>query len=585
MTERVDLTSLGPRDTELLGRVVRDLRSQFDALAEEAGHGHRSQIDWLVGAIASRDPGVSDLFTRCCLLVFAQTVLVDRRIDGFEVHDPPLARTLRAHFAATGRPVRVVCRGWWRWWIRSLWRLVSEYLSALLIVARRLRARSGKRSRVPLPEGSILIDTFVLGETGRGGFHDGKYRDGYYPGLLSNAGTDLRDRVVFTPMVLGRCSHRRVVAGLARDRRRFRFRDDVLELGDYLFALAHPLRILSQRIPSVELADFDVTGLVRSEARLGSTNGSSIAALLNYRFVKRLAERGEQPQLLVEWYENQVIDKGMILGFREFSPETRIIGYQGFIVSSTINIHRRPSEHEREAGAIPDQIVVVGDGLIQQAKADCPSLDVVSGPAFRFARVHEPLRRKPDSDRISVLLLLPIASAPSLEMFRVVGAAARGALAGKGIRFLVRAHPSQGSDVRRALSEASWFERSEGDLYTTLDSVDVLVGSGSSACVEALARQVPVIILGGDGGFDDNPIPSEVSGDVWSRCRDGESLVRAIDRFGYAGPALRRSLAETRGLLLSRYFNPVTPETVRQFLEADGLDEPVRSAGRNPLWR
>ena len=81
--------------------------------------------------------------------------------------------------------------------------------------------------------------------------------------------------------------------------------------------------------------------LVAEDILLNSCNYSSILAILNYLFVKRLKEEGIKVTLMIDWYENQVNDRGLDVGFRKFYPDTWIVGYQGFIAPPLI--HMKPS--------------------------------------------------------------------------------------------------------------------------------------------------------------------------------------------------------------------------------------------------
>ena len=112
------------------------------------------------------------------------------------------------------------------------------------------------------------------------------------------------------------------------------FKERFLNLRDILFAWLWWPRAyrLSARIQPTYFHGVDVAPLVKEE--LGTLSGvaGSAAALMNYRFPMRLARNGIKVRLVIDWFENQVIDKGWNAGFKKYLPETDLIGYQGFFV-------------------------------------------------------------------------------------------------------------------------------------------------------------------------------------------------------------------------------------------------------------
>ena len=109
--------------------------------------------------------------------------------------------------------------------------------------------------------------------------------------------------------------------------------------------------------------------------------------ILYHQFAYRLSKSNVNVRLLVEWYENQVIDRGMIVGFRKYLPETRVIGYQGYVISKSLHLYVYPNSSEYWSKAVPDLIYVVGDGLKKDLLEFCHDVNVAVGPAFRFNKL------------------------------------------------------------------------------------------------------------------------------------------------------------------------------------------------------
>ena len=68
----------------------------------------------------------------------------------------------------------------------------------------------------------------------------------------------------------------------------------------------------------------------------------NLLGLLYYRFSRRFSEKGIKVRLLIDWYENQVIDRGLIKGFHDFFKNVPVYGYQGYIISKNLHIYTQP---------------------------------------------------------------------------------------------------------------------------------------------------------------------------------------------------------------------------------------------------
>jgi hypothetical protein len=111
------------------------------------------------------------------------------------------------------------------------------------------------------------------------------------------------------------------------------------------------LRIAFLNIPRQEFLEFEITPLIKSELWSMTAFTQVCIALLNYRFTYRLKEKGVRLRLVVDWFENQITDKGWNAGFRKFFPETPTLGYAGYLVPLNW-LARYPSEGEFQTQGI-----------------------------------------------------------------------------------------------------------------------------------------------------------------------------------------------------------------------------------------
>ena len=98
----------------------------------------------------------------------------------------------------------------------------------------------------------------------------------------------------------------------------------------------------------------------------------------------------------------------MIVGFHKYLPDTKVIGYQGYVISKSLHLYVYPNMSEYLSKAIPDIVYVVGEGLKDDLHEFCDKVLVAVGPAFRFNKLWRDRLYNPDPKLFTVLVGLPI---------------------------------------------------------------------------------------------------------------------------------------------------------------------------------
>ena len=428
-----------------------------------------------------------------------------------------------------------------------------------------------------MPTGSIvLVDTFIYADSSA----SGKLHDHHYPGMTGCLDAAERSQVFFAPSYYRIRNYIRFFWGLRRVRNNLILKEDVLGMGDYLFALGHPFRL---RWPKgrIDFLGVDAGPLIRETLAESFAGSGAIEGLLRYRFAQRLKERGISLQRIVEWFENQEIDHGANAGWRTFFPDTPVIGYQGFLASRHY-LCVFPTTREASLRLVPNRVAVMGRGLAESVREFCPKLIVDIAPSFRFEAVWRERTNEPDVSWFTILVSLPILPEDCRAILDLLVQAAGHLQKGKPWRFQVKAHPTwRRSDVVRMVAGLDVkFEVVEGAFETLLDRSDALITAASSTCAHAIARGVPVAIVGQRSGLVQNPIPVFADPSLWTVCYSGADLGQTLGRYADADLpeiAHRRDLGEK---FRERTFEPVTQESVRRFLGFGDIDS---SANRMPV--
>jgi hypothetical protein len=107
----------------------------------------------------------------------------------------------------------------------------------------------------------------------------------------------------------------------------------------------------------------------------------------------------------------------------------------------------------------------------------------------------------------------------------------------------------------------------EADFEECLEGANLLISSMSSTCLEAMAKGIPVIVVGNRFGLTHNPIPEAVQGDLFRLCFTRKELADAIKTFHSRSQEEVRKQERIGIKIREEFFEPVTVEGVRHFLE------------------
>ncbi len=573
----LDLEAQSPDFSLEMDSTFRECRHKYNTMIGGVSGDFIGNLYWGLGSLASRNKYYSPLINRCIKLFLVRNRLISNSIpDTIRTRDRELCDVLENNFRRAFPNVKFECTETNSERIRRITRPLRQYLiSIVLLFLRFLSSRNCdkqveqiKNSRVPI----VLLDTFVLNNNGdEGGIADGVYKDRYYPGLLDKLTDAQKIAVWYVPTTVGFFNFFSIYKKIRAAKPKLLLIDDYIKSSDYLFALTFPFKYIRIPIPTVKLDGMDITHMVRHEQVNKSCDYMSIQSLLHYRFSRRLRERGVLVDSYIDWNENQTIDRAMIKGFRDHYDDTRIIGYQGYIISKELHLYCFPTEYEVLSGFSPDTMYVVGAGLVDDMKEFTNRMDVQVGPAFRFASVWRTPKYQTDSEAFGVLIGLPISLPEAMHITQLVRAATKNFSTEYGY-FRIKPHPTYSIEAIRSLigvHESGNIEFVSGDFHDTIEKSDLLISNSSSVCLESLAKGVPVIVIGSASGVTQNPIPPDLAPEMWHLVHDSVELSALIQTFRTSSSANKEMLRATGRKIRASYFNPVTVESVQNFVFRD----------------
>lgn len=558
-------TNLPHEYSLLLDSIAMDLRLSFTQCIQEIGKGRERNPDWWVSELASRNTYVNPLFLRCCYLEMVRRLLDHQEpIEEITADSFGLYRALRRLRKERRYQVKMKFRWLSRLWIISCFKpfITFGYRVSILIRQRYAAFVTRRYARSPKEE-IMIVDTFVFDHSFRGYAFEDRYY-GEFGGCLSEE--QLRS-VWLIPTLLNVRKYTAIFLAMRSAKENFLAKEDFLRISDYVYALGYSLRAIALRPKQTKMGELDITPLVRSAWFESLASNGSIEGLLKFRFALRLKEKNVRIRLVIEWFENQNIDKGATIGFRTYYPEVKIVGYQ-LGIEYPFYLCYYPTAQEFRSSVLPHQIAVSGKKFIDAVKEFAPELDVVLAPAFRNRGVWKERKHYPDTNFFTVMVILPITLYESEDILELVASIPPDILPNM-LRLWIKLHPAGARKEvieRYTKTMARNLEFIEGTFDEWVEKCDLIVGNNSSALLETLARGIPVVVVGSRRGIIQNPVPNSVQSDLWRVCYTPVEFSSALDFYASQKNEGRRSFLEAGRKVRNDYFEPVTEDAVRRFL-------------------
>ena len=157
-------------------------------------------------------------------------------------------------------------------------------------------------------------------------FREDFYADRYYNGMSEHISNDKKNTLYFVPTFLFHSNINKIINICGKAKENFLYKFDVLSLKDYIFTITSPFRIRKIDFEKYIFNDFKIGPLLKSDYYKNIANVSSFEGILNYLFLKRLKEYDIRLSVVINWFENQVMDRGFNKGLNDYFPNVRSIG-------------------------------------------------------------------------------------------------------------------------------------------------------------------------------------------------------------------------------------------------------------------
>lgn len=271
-----------------------------------------------------------------------------------------------------------------------------------------------------------FIDTFVT--------LNKELNEGFYPAMPYRN----NEKTLFVPTIIHTLKLTKLIKSIKKiDKKNYLFKEHYLTFGDLFFSFFHFYRKLKFLKNSYSYKKYNLSKIVNEEIISLDNYNSAVVGILNYKFFENISNFLIVVKS-VNWFENQVIDRGWNLGFRTFFKkyEKNSFGYQNFTRHYNL-ISFSPSISENQSKVTPEKIIIISKYFHKITKEFYKKQISILGPTNRFKNLQMNIAKN-FKNKSNILLILSGIYEIDRALVKIVRDAC---LINKKIKVFVKDHP------------------------------------------------------------------------------------------------------------------------------------------------
>jgi hypothetical protein len=546
----VDINNLTVEQNLLFDSLFNESKYEYIRLIDDIYEQSDKSIYFLLSSVTSRDLHLNNTLIKLTQLSFITYYLLKHHVNKIILYDHNQSIIIKSFIRRHKLDAKIIYIHSYKDQFFNILKFILLFLRNLSTVLRYIGAKSKSRLNNIKKNEIIMINTFFIPSM----FVGDEYKDRYYPHLFDLV--KKKETIYFNPIFLLKNKLSDAINICEKSNINFIYKFDFLNIFDYARALFSSFILIKYSFRNLKFFDYDVSSIINTEIRNSILKHSLFLPLLNYFYLKRLKEQNIKVKMFVDWFENQQINRGFNMGIAEYYSYVKSIGYQGWVVSNNYYYFHQPTKFEKDIGAVPDEIAVIGKGLVKSISKYTNMKTIVS-PAFRFDYLHTQSTINAHSELILICLPHDFDIAKYILKFCFNNLPAN-----QHANVVVNCHPVLNINSLKKYSE---FEFKDKPFCELIINAGVVISNVSSTCIEAISFGVPVIILHGASSINQNPIPHTINKNIWDECDNPTDFRKALQRL-FINKNIDEQIKAAK-LIRKEYFEPVSTKTVNEFLQ------------------
>lgn len=414
----------------------------------------------------------------------------------------------------------------------------------------------------------VLLDTFITKH-----FVE---NDRWYGVLWDRLSDQQRQLIYFAPTIINTniLNYIPLIISFKKSKKNFLHKEDFLKFKDILFAYKYETEILNLNFQRFDFCDINLENLVKEELSLNRDNESLYEALLTYKFIQRISERGIKIKVSYDWFEGQSIDKSWNLGMSIFYKRSTNIAYRAFFNGYPFYLSTYPIEIEKKAGVVPSKFAIQGEGSSKDLRSFLKDIQINIIPAFKADYISN--WNLSENKQKNILVTLPISKEFSKKLLENLFEISQEKNL-EQIKFLIKSHPTvQMSKILNKIQKKppdNFIFTDEKSFPCLLKEARVLITEASSTALESLACGIPVIIVKNFSGITYDPIPGDIPQEILRKVSTRDQIIHSLNYYLNITKKDLETIFLFAKEIRKSFFMPVTSEGIELFLNGENNHE------------
>ncbi len=554
----LDFNNLSSEQKLSIDQLFVEFQDDFEKLIKNIFTNNKhDNVDLLFCNIVSRNNDENPIFYNICLIELSLRLFKEGKINKIITSNNEQKKILKEKI----KGIKIISKENKNFLFIN--NTINFFKNILYLIKLRINRDLKRKKKIKGLKNILLTEIFFIPNM----FAEQNYEDRYYGNFSEIIKEKKNLNLVFFPIFFQQAINKNFIK-LAEKKINLILQSDFLKIEDYIKSLFFFKRIKRLNLDKINFRNFNVTSLVKYELKNSRFNQSSVIALLNYFCFKRMKEEDLDIKICIDWYENQIVDKGFNYAKNIFFPDVKSKGYLGSNPILEVNRNFIPSSLEISKNVTPNEICLINPKYFELFKEFRKDIKFSLVPALRSQKMFDEknfqnISRKFES--VKILINFTGFHSDNLEMIELINNCK--IFKSKKIDLFLRPHKAYKKEIfRKLLSKEIFFKFSVNNFYDEMKNTQILVSRPNTACFESLIFGVPVLITRRKRSFIPIKASKAFPKNLWFFCNDSNDLDENINRIIVDKSNYIVKSADERKKILSEYFSSVNNQNVSNLI-------------------
>ncbi len=332
-------------------------------------------------------------------------------------------------------------------------------------------------------------------------------------------------------------------------------KEHFLNFKDLLFCINHLSRKKKFYKKYLKYNKIDCSSIIYKEIKYNLDYNSIFISLSNYLFSEKLKQNKIDIKKIINWFENQSVDKGWNYGFRLNYKKAEQIGYQA-MTNAPMYHSLCPTSYEYKLKLIPKKIAVINKSLINERSKFIKKKNVfILSPALRSQDLFQ-IKIKSKKKYKIVVFLEGNKLETDINLLKKFSYVAKQL---PSLKIYVKKHPRLNFS-KNIIDLPDNIEFLENKFSYLASNSKISACSGASTTVLESLSYGCQLIVPIDNGYDKQILKNlKISNDIFRICENKFQLLKAVNYF-------LSKKGKFRNVKISNLFEKINKKNIKIFI-------------------